>query len=225
MRLQCIVIFAPASNLSQDGNLKLQDLATTTPPKPALLQDSSYAYSTDIMGWWPFSSSDPVTNLDPKLREFLEKESPKYESQPEPKATNTPTQNAASSVAAKSKRSDVPAESLYQDGRYAHLWKNYRPQGDIEAETASDHDKLMGVYESFQERKQEIQRAALENCSGQQEEWTNCMKHGKIEDQLQMCRHQVRRFEKCYSTQSVCPHLSLCRQYQSLTKGSVFCGL
>jgi hypothetical protein len=48
-----------------------------------------------------------------------------------------------------------------------------------------------------------LQAIALENCADQQEEWTNCMKHGKIEDQLQMCRHQVRRFERCYTMQTV----------------------
>lgn len=167
------------------------------------------------MGWWPFSgSSDPVSKLDPKLREFLEKESPKYESQPESKPSpRARPQNVPNSVNKKtaavaadgseSQNRGVPSESLYQDGRYAHLWKNYRPQSDVEAEGASDHDRLASVYEGFQERKNGIQRAALENCSDQQQEWTDCMKHGRIEDQLQMCRHQVRRFEKCFSTQSV----------------------
>ncbi|KAF7559386.1 hypothetical protein G7046_g4769 [Stylonectria norvegica] len=161
------------------------------------------------MGW--FSSitgsdktSDPLSKLDPKLRDFLEKESPvKYttaqSSTPPPPP---PSQNHDDSSAPAPAPRIVPSASLYQDGRYASIWKTYQPLSQIEAETASDHDKLMGVLEAYKERKAAIGRAALENCSDQQEEWVNCMKHGSWEDQLQMCRHQVRRFERCYTMQS-----------------------
>jgi hypothetical protein len=171
------------------------------------------------MGWLPsiFGSdkpSDPLGKLDPKLREFLEKESPvKYTSSSSPSSsppTPTPTPQPQAEEAQKraeteaaSKKPVVPSESLYQDGRYAHLWKNYRPLAQIESESATDHDKLMDVLEGFKERKAAIGRAALENCAIQQEEWVNCMKNGSWEDQLQMCRHQVRRFERCYTMQSV----------------------
>lgn len=66
----------------------------------------------------------------------------------------------------------------------------------------SDHDRLMSVLDAFNQRKTAISKVAMENCSESQEEWVNCMKHGKWEDQLQMCRHQVRSFEKCYMMQS-----------------------
>ncbi|KAI5467381.1 hypothetical protein BGZ63DRAFT_419093 [Mariannaea sp. PMI_226] len=154
-------------------------------------------------------SDDPLGKLDPKLREFLEKESPVKYTPTEPATFTTPphsqTQSNTNTSPAASEQqgsSVVPRQSLYQDGRYADLWKTYRPLADIEAETASDHDKLMSVLESFKARKEAIAKAALENCSELQEEWINCMKHGSWEDQLQMCRHQVRRFEKCYTMQS-----------------------
>ncbi|POR38024.1 Uncharacterized protein TPAR_01773 [Tolypocladium paradoxum] len=153
-------------------------------------------------------SADPLGKLDPKLREFLEKESPvKYtpnQQQPTPPPPTSQTQrNDGPEVAEPvADRPVVPAASLYQDGRYAHLWKNYRPLSQVEAESATDHDKLMSVLEGFKERKAAIGRAGLENCALQQEEWINCMKHGSWEDQLQMCRHQVRRFERCYTMQS-----------------------
>ncbi|GAB0131894.1 hypothetical protein EsDP_00000348 [Epichloe bromicola] len=164
------------------------------------------------MGWFPSifgsdKSSDPLGKLDPKLREFLEKESPvKYAPNQAQKSSTPAPQNHSQDLheepESKGDPSAVPSVSLYQDGRYAHLWKTYRPLEDIESESATDHDKLMGVLEGFKERKAAIGRAALENCAIQQEDWVNCMKNGSWEDQLQMCRHQVRRFERCYTMQS-----------------------
>ncbi|KAG6013782.1 hypothetical protein E4U43_007116 [Claviceps pusilla] len=170
------------------------------------------------MGWFPSifgsgrSPSDPLEKLDPKLREFLEKESPvKYtpnnqaQTSPTP-APQTQSQSQSQDLQKPSERTGdaavVPSASLYPDGRYAHLWKNYRPLQEVESEAATDHDKLMGVLEGFKERKAAIGRAALENCAIQQEDWVNCMKHGSWEDQLQMCKHQVRSFERCYTMQS-----------------------
>ncbi|KAL7956158.1 hypothetical protein V8C34DRAFT_289728 [Trichoderma compactum] len=157
------------------------------------------------MGWLPsiFSGDapNPLGKLDPKLREFLEKESPvKYI--PNQRAASTRQQDAGAAAESKPEPAAVPSASLYQDGRYAHLWKNYRPLAEVEEETSTDHDKLMSVLEGYKERKAAIARAGLENCAPQQEEWINCMKSGSWEDQLQMCRHQVRRFERCYTMQS-----------------------
>jgi hypothetical protein len=161
------------------------------------------------MGWWPSifgggnQPSDPIKELDPKLREFLEKESPvKY---PKPALNDTAQQHGARTAAVRPEpsRPTIPSESLYQDGRYAHLWKNYRPKAEVDAEVATDHEKLMGVLEGYRARKEVISTVAMENCAEQQEEWINCMKHGKWEDQVQMCRHQVRRFERCFTMQSV----------------------
>lgn len=159
-------------------------------------------------------SADPLAKLDPSLRDFLEKESPlKYptnQSKNTPSAPQQPGQDDAAVTATQPQKPDVPSASLYQDGRYAHLWKSYQPLAEIEAETATDHDKLMSVLEAYKERKEAIGKAALENCAESQEEWVNCMKHGSWEDQMQMCRHQVRRFERCYMMQSVrCSQLNL----------------
>lgn len=172
------------------------------------------------MGWLPSifggdKPTDPLSKLDPKLREFLQKESPVKYTPNIP--SSTPEHENRTTTALPELQADsppVPSASLYQDGRYAHLWKNYRSLSQVEAETSSDHDKLMGVLEGFKERKAAISRAALENCAPQQEEWINCMKHGSWEDQLQMCRHQVRRFERCYTMQSVwLPNIIMAYQY------------
>lgn len=154
-------------------------------------------------------SEDPLGKLDPKLREFLEKESPVKYSATQHSSHTTASQpqshgNGDAPVAeAGAQGPSVPSASLFQDGRYADIWKTYRPLAQIEAETASDHDKLMSVLEGYKERKEAIGRAALENCAESQEEWVNCMKHGSWDDQIQMCRIQVRKFERCYTMQAV----------------------
>ncbi|KAJ0162497.1 hypothetical protein CTA2_4461 [Colletotrichum tanaceti] len=178
-------------------------------------------------GWFGSSASasgDPLKTLDPKLREFLERESPVKVQQQAQEAQNKAGRaaEAAATAAAHSyaqsqqqehdaaiatggsmaDRPKVPKESLFQDGRYAHLWKTYRPYLDIEAETKTDHEKLMDVLEGYKQRKHNIGRAALENCAIQQEEWVNCMKSGDWEDQMQMCRRQVQKFERCYTMQT-----------------------
>ena len=163
------------------------------------------------MGWWPFSSGgskpDLVQDLDPKLRAFLERGPPvKYNGSPSSQTSTQPPQQARNQItsAAEPQEPAAPTASLYQDGRYAHLWKSYRPLAEIEGENATEHDKMMNVLEGYQERKAVIGRAALENCAVQQEEWVNCMKHGGWQDQLMMCKEQVRRYERCYTMQSVC---------------------
>ncbi|KAH7375278.1 hypothetical protein B0T11DRAFT_270016 [Plectosphaerella cucumerina] len=168
------------------------------------------------MGWfdslWPSAkSSDPLGSIDPKVRDFLQRESPiKYEARVDAEAkaaqANPEAAAAAAAATAATQQTDdkpvVPKESLFQDGRYAHLWKGYRSQGEVENENKTDHEKLMDVLEGFKDRKQLIAQAALENCAIQQDEWINCMKHGDWEDRLQMCRKQVQRFERCYTMQN-----------------------
>lgn len=180
------------------------------------------------MGWWDSlwssssSAEDPLRKLDPKLREFLEKESPvKYnttttdsstttqqpQSQPQSQpparsaatATTTPRENGSNPAVAAA----VPRESQFQDGRYAHLWKTYRPLAEVEAETKSDHEKLMDVLEGYKERKGQIGRAALENCALEQVDWRTCMSNPSMTDRMTLCRAQVKKFERCYMMQTV----------------------
>lgn len=175
------------------------------------------------MGWfdgWSSSQSsggDPLQKLDPKLREFLQREAPvKYAHaqsphQPTPPKEDAPAASPTAIASAPSPDADrqnpeqpvVPPQSLYQDGRYAHLWKNYKPQSAVEAETKSDHEKLMDVLEAYKERKAQIGKAALENCALEQAEWTECMKSGSVTARMTMCRDAVRKFERCYTLQNV----------------------
>ncbi|GAP84391.1 putative autophagy protein [Rosellinia necatrix] len=171
------------------------------------------------MGWWDnlwgssTSADDPLRKLDPKLREFLAKESPvKYNtpnSGPSAQAPENPAELAPSSADAgaaheteASNEPLVPRESQFQDGRYAHLWKSYRPLAQIEAETKSDHEKLMDVLEGYKERKSQIGRAALENCALEQVDWRSCMTNPSWGERMTLCRDQVKKFERCYMTQT-----------------------
>ena len=176
------------------------------------------------MGWFDGwfgsekSASDPLGRLDPKLREFLEKESPiKYHNTttttpttPSPQHPQHPQQPRQPPSQTQQQQTQpqpqqdpaVPPQSLYQDGRYAHLWKSYRPLAAIEAETKSDNEKLSDIIDAFKERKAAIGRAALENCAEEQFEWSDCMRSGSMRARMTLCRDEVRRFERCYAGQA-----------------------
>ncbi|KAI5918333.1 hypothetical protein F4810DRAFT_692674 [Camillea tinctor] len=166
------------------------------------------------MGWWDSlwasssSPDDPLRKLDPKLREFLAKESPvRYNAaadQKSPKPDPESVSSGEADNAAEGKRNEngVPAESQFQDGRYAHLWKTYRPLKEIEAETKTDHEKLMDVLEGYKERRSQIGQAALENCALEQVDWRTCMTNPSFTERMTMCRDQVRKFERCYMMQT-----------------------
>lgn len=170
------------------------------------------------MGWWDSitgskPAEDPLKNLDPKLRDFLQKESPvKFEpgkdSAGEAAAPEAPRQGAPEAEPPEDPHAAARAKSLYKDGRYSHLWKTYQPLENVEAATKSSHEKLTDVLEGYKERKTLIGKAALENCSFQQEEWRRCMIEGSWGDMMTMCKDQVRKFERCYTMQSVCVPLS-----------------
>ncbi|KAK4229761.1 hypothetical protein QBC38DRAFT_471597 [Podospora fimiseda] len=163
-----------------------------------------------LNGWFgpnTTNDSDPLKRLDPKLREFLERESPvKYNTPtlppPEPSPPRKPKPKQPQDAKPQQQEPLVPAESLFQDGRYAHIWKTYKSKSAIDSETKSDHEKLMDVLDAFKERKALIGRAALENCADEQFTWADCMKSGGLSAKMTMCRAEVQKFERCYSTQS-----------------------
>lgn len=156
------------------------------------------------------SDEDPLKNLDPKLRAFLDKESPVKYQRAAAENSLASAAEAASRAAAEAAEAAaaeppplVPPQSLYPDGRYAHLWKTYKPLSAIEDEGKSNNEKMADVLGGFRARKDSIGRAALENCALQQEEWMACLKSGAWEDRLMLCRDQIRRFERCYNMQHV----------------------
>lgn len=185
---------------------------------------------TFTMGWlWGSSndsdgSSDPYKKLDPSLRDFLDKQSPskpdrntdakRASSQPSAStdaASNTfrsqlglstPGLDQENQNSVPAERPAVPAESLFQDGRYAHLWKNYRPQSEVESAGKSDQDRLADIIASYKDRKAEIGRAALENCVEYQLAERECFTKGSMLRKMKLCREEGKAFNRCYMMQA-----------------------
>jgi hypothetical protein len=174
------------------------------------------------MGWFWGSSDgnqsssgeeDPLRNLDPSLRDFLAKESPvKYtpsgtHSPAPPVQAPTPSKPANEAAATKKSAEDgeskVPAQSLYQDGRYAHLWKTYQSQAEVDSAGKSDQEKINDVLEGYKYRKAEIGRAALENCALEQWEVNECFRSGGWQSRVTLCRKENKELERCYMMQAV----------------------
>ncbi|TAQ89683.1 hypothetical protein B7494_g1989 [Chlorociboria aeruginascens] len=170
------------------------------------------------MGWFWGSSDektdkDPLRDLDPRLREFLSKESPiKYDSSNPPAPQPSP-QPAQAKPAEKTPLSSqqtteddgkpkVPPQSLYKDGRYAHLWKTYESQADVEAATRTDQEKIIDVLEGYKYRKAEIGRAALENCAMEQWDVNECFRSGSWASRMTMCRKENQELSRCYNMQA-----------------------
>ncbi|KAL8866834.1 MAG: hypothetical protein Q9174_006051, partial [Haloplaca sp. 1 TL-2023] len=166
-------------------------------------------------GWFGGSSAsssnnDPLRDLDPSLRDFLEKESPvKYQTSapppPPPPAGPEPSvasESAEIDNASNTSKPAVPPESLFQDGRYAHLWATYKPRAELEGAMKSDQEKLMDVLEGYKARKAMIGKAALENCTLEQAAVNDCYKKGTWGDTMTMCRTENQSFTRCYAMQA-----------------------
>ncbi|KAJ5649457.1 uncharacterized protein N7484_003180 [Penicillium longicatenatum] len=155
------------------------------------------------MGWFSGESkNDPVKKLDPGLREYLEQERPdKYVPAPDVQQPATPSPNPESD---NSSKPAVPAQSLYQDGRYADLWKTYKPP--VNADGGDGVRGAARVIEKFKERGDTVQRAAMENCAMEHEALTLCFQTGnwrkQLESRLTMCAEQNGTFSRCFTTQS-----------------------
>jgi hypothetical protein len=157
---------------------------------------------------WPFNKSDdPLANLDPELRKFLEKEAPKAQSNPAQatKATTAVNQSQQLKQFPNSRPTEssiprVPPQSQFQDGRYAHLWKTYTP--GVETEALSDGEVLKNLTKSFQWRKQEIGKVALENCAFEALAEQDCWKRGSIGQKLWLCRDETQALDRCTTLQA-----------------------
>ncbi|KAI9834631.1 MAG: hypothetical protein M1826_000033 [Phylliscum demangeonii] len=181
------------------------------------------------MGWFGGSSStdkkqdqgraDPVTDLDPSLRDYLKKEAPEQYSttnaelhvSPSPSSSAAPPPASGNDSGA---AAPPPPESLFPDGRYAALWRTYTPYAQVEAAGKSEQEKLLDIVAGYKERKKQIGRAALENCSIEHMAVSDCFRFGSWNERVNMCRAQNKRFERCYTMQA--------RFLKALAYGSTF---
>ncbi|KAL3466440.1 hypothetical protein BJX64DRAFT_228546 [Aspergillus heterothallicus] len=170
------------------------------------------------MGWFWGSSKadDPVKQLDPGLREYLEHEAPqKYvpaQSTPTVEA-QTQTSKPVSASQKDSSTTAVPSRSLFPDGRYADLWKTYKPPAeDNDPVVGSKEQKLsaaQGVQQMNDRRKQRrdtIANVASENCAVEREAAYRCFEKGsfweRIVSRTTMGHEENKAFNRCYATQA-----------------------
>ncbi|KAF2501863.1 hypothetical protein BU16DRAFT_211094 [Lophium mytilinum] len=169
------------------------------------------------MGWWGSSSNgndpsqnDAIGKLDPSLREFLDQESTVEYTPKPPPPPPTPTEPLLSrppdpkpSVPKiEEAKPKVPRESLFPDGRYAHLWKNYEPQSSVEARGKSDQERLSDVVEAYNDRRASVGRVASENCALEVLAVQDCYKNGSYMKKMMMCRDENRAQNRCLEMQA-----------------------
>lgn len=168
------------------------------------------------MGWFWGSSGqeDPTKKLDPELQDYLKKERPttyKTTVEPSRETLTQPTQTPSQSTNTTEDKPAVPAASLYPDGRYAHLWKTYKPLAEVEA--ADNSTTAQRVIEKFKHRKDSVHSAAMENCAIEHEGLTTCFNKGDwftmVKARATMCSDENRKFSRCYTTQAVRVFLSI----------------
>ncbi|KAL1612976.1 hypothetical protein SLS60_001207 [Paraconiothyrium brasiliense] len=160
------------------------------------------------MGWlWGSSdNSDDKSNLDPSLQDFLKKEAP---TGPKPSLPSKLAEKPKEAAPPAPQQTDVPdkpvvpPQSQFQDGRYAHLWKDYVPQNQLVDRSKSEQDKLRDIVDAFNDRKGEIGRIALENCALEYMEQFECFRAPKTYWQIStLCNAESKKFNRCYDMQS-----------------------
>ncbi|PWY91202.1 hypothetical protein BO70DRAFT_358644 [Aspergillus heteromorphus CBS 117.55] len=158
--------------------------------------------------WGSSNKDDPVKKLDPDLREYLEHEAPKkYVPAPQDAPQTVDTQAQASqpgpSDSAEPSKPVVPAASLFPDGRYAHLWKTYKPPQDQDESLAQSAER---VIEKYKERGNSVHRASMENCALEHEALSYCFKTGnwqkRLEARVTLCSEENTKFSRCFTTQA-----------------------
>jgi hypothetical protein len=161
------------------------------------------------MGWLWGSGNGSTDDLDPSLRDFLKKEAP---TGPKPSLPSAPKEKPAepsfssstpTSAQTEPEKPVVPPQSQFQDGRYAHLWKNYTPQNILEDRGKNDQDKLRDLVEAYNDRKANIGRIAMENCAVEYMEQFECFRNPKTwKATATLCNAESKKFNRCYDMQS-----------------------
>lgn len=155
---------------------------------------------------------DSLSKLDPGLRGYLEKEaskqqqhspdSPRVPSNTKEEPTKLPEPEAGGLAADGQDKSVVPRESLFQDGRYAHLWKSYTPYSVIESRGKSDQEKLSDVVMEHQNKLAELKSISVENCAIEQLAVSDCLENGDAKSQLTLCRTENKALIRCFELQT-----------------------
>ena len=187
---------------------------TPTKLRTLIISDSSPTLSLYLivkMSWfWGGGSKkddDPTQSLNPELKQFLKDQQPRpyaptERTTPEPAKPNRdpivlPDTNL------EDEHRPLPQESLFQDGRYKHLWNTYVPQDNVTAATSTTVERIVSAKK---DRKQLISRAAFENCAFEEELaktcWTKGTKAERARALATMCNKEQKNFNRCFTLQS-----------------------
>lgn len=159
------------------------------------------------MGWlWGSGDSHSTKDkLDPSLRDFLEKEAPSGQKPALPSKPITkpsePLKPAQDASQLAPQALIAPPQSQFQDGRYAHLWKNYTPQHALEDRAKTEQDRLRDIVDAYNDRKAAIGRVAMENCALEYMAQFECFKQPSWMQAMTACRAESQKFNKCYDVQ------------------------
>lgn len=150
--------------------------------------------------------SDEVKNLDPSLRELLDDPKSKPAISPPKPATPYLDQVTPAPTPLKTSSTDsapkVPPQSQFQDGRYADLWRNYRPLAQVEDATKTDQQRMRDLMEDQESKKAFLGMMALENCAMEQWAEHECLTGPASVSRALLCRAENRAFSRCFETQS-----------------------
>lgn len=157
--------------------------------------------------WGKKQTDDPTKSLDSNLKQFLDSQHPKpyvpAEQTPDATRKRAIPDREAPTEPINPEQRPLPAESLFQDGRYKHLWKTYVPQKDIAESNTSPAQRLL---DANKDRKSTLTEAALENCAFEEELKRTCFQEGdtvnKIRARLTMCSRETKAFNRCFQLQA-----------------------
>jgi hypothetical protein len=157
------------------------------------------------MGWFwesKATNNDAVGKLDSKLKEFLQEGA-----SPQPPTSTTPDRPGPplpqpSEYAVEQTRPKVPSKSHFQDGRYAHIWKDYRPPQELDQIAKSESQKVADLVELHKKRRKDINKAALENCIEEHIALQDCISWGSWKDKMSSCHRYWVKLDHCYLYQA-----------------------
>lgn len=157
------------------------------------------------MGWLWSSGNGTNDDLDSSLQDFLKKEAPTgpKPSLPSPTPKQKPAEPTSPTPSTQPEAPPVvPPQSQFQDGRYAHLWKNYTPQHILDDRGKNEQDKLRDLVDAYNDRRANIGRVAMENCALEYLEQFECFQHPKTWMSMgTLCNAESRRFNRCHEMQ------------------------
>lgn len=164
------------------------------------------------MGWFPWSSSgskDRKVNDD--LDAFLSDELSSVKRQlksstptspPAPLPASKPLPSSSTPSAQTTTSNPGSSRSAFPDGRYADLWKTYRPVAETEAEAEDHTSRLRNLSQAHKARERRVEEAATENCAFEAEALAKCLFAGSATDRFTMCTAASRAKTGCIEMQT-----------------------